>query len=74
MLPVGLWLIDSYEQTGAEVGPLLPLLVVAAVALVVPLWVPWLYRRAKRPVEALQREVAVTLAREASRKRLLRGW
>lgn len=36
-------------------------------------WSGWLYRVAKRPMEALQRELAVTIARERIRRKLARA-
>jgi hypothetical protein len=42
----------------------------AGLIFVIPRWVRWLYRRATEPLQRLQRETAVMIAREAIRKRM----
>jgi len=73
-VPLAVWITGTIVPSPAGRDPLCAL---SGIGLLLYLfvawyWVRWLYRRAKGPMEALQREVAVTLARKDIRRRMER--
>ena len=71
-LPFALFAARRSLATASMSISLATLILAGILAVLRPHWALWPYRRATACIEPLQREVAVTLAREHSRKRLFR--